>query len=207
MVEQMQAGVSGLAPLQRELVHHHQLSRPVGEQAIGRAEQRHRIDVLRALLKQQRVPGARGFVEILQPRLAHGDGVAMPDPRGGDLCRVGRDAHCVVTGSLQPRQRGTETDAHLQQAAGRRQGMPQQRVGALLGRDHIVLGALEDAEVQVIDTAFLDLEQVRVDVQRKGEVAAAHDAREGSHRCGSATRPCCSPSCTTSKLATCSAAA
>ncbi len=206
-VDLVQSGVCRVAPGQRELVHHDEGGSTVVQQAFGRVEERQRVDVLRALLEQQGVPLAGLVVEVLEPRLHHLDGVAVAPPHFLDLRSFGRDAQGAIAGRRQPGERRPEPDADLEQAARRRQRRAQQVAGPFLGLQHRLVRRLEDGEVQVLDAPLLHLEQTRVDVERKRELTNAHGAVPKCHSWASATTPCCTSSCTTSTVRTCSAAA
>ena len=139
----------------------------------------------------------------------------MALPRHGDLRRLGRDAQSGIAGRVQARQRGAQADADLKQPTGCGQGLPQQLTGPLLSAQHIAVVTgigigigigIEDAEMQKVDPPFQPLQHARVDVERERKVERRHGGAL-IHWCGSATMPCCTLSCTTSKASTCSAAA
>ena len=145
-------------------------------------------------------------IQCFQARSQHTHGCTVPVL---DLChlgRVGSDADRLVARFTQAAQSGADANADLEHTARGRQGSPQALAGPLLSLPDRFVVTLEQAVVQVVEPSLPCLEHAGVHIERERKVGRTHGASI-CQWCGNDTTPCSAWSCTTSKRATCSAAA
>ncbi len=153
---------------QQKLIHDNDLAMRI-EQVTRTFEKIDIVDILPALLKQNCPPLTSIEIEILEPQGQSRQSRPVPRQRKGNLLMIRSNPCCRVPGKNEPLQSRTKPQTNIEQTARRGKMLPKQ-LRCLLLRDRSgCLPVLEKTVMQIIRAPLLQLQQTRIDIQRKGK--------------------------------------
>jgi len=168
MREQVEVFFPRIAPFERKLIHQKDLPLRF-EQSCRLGKQIQGINVLRAFLKEKKVPSTRLLHKLLIGDCRHSIGVAANRSCDFSLAGVGRDASGPKTRLKQTLERCTKPHANFEKLARRGQGPKDVVGGSALCGFHRFIGVGKQAVVKVPNCAGFLEKAPCVGVQGKGK--------------------------------------